>query len=134
MKRPLLIGTVLVIAGLITWLSWDGWLYLQRGYSFRIGLAGEAGSVFHVDFPTWRTAVHAMLWAAAMAAVFLYVTGHRRASTVAWATFAAVVITGFDDVVQYGTMGSPTSMWTVELLLLLAVLIRFGRLAPVADT
>jgi hypothetical protein len=32
------------------------------------------------------------------------------------------------DVTQYGTMGSPTSIWTVVLLLLFALLTRFGPL------
>ena len=106
-----------------------GGLYIQRGYSLGVALEGEPGSVYHGDFPRWRATVHVALWVAAMASIAAYVAGRQWASTIAWLTFAAVLIVGILDVGEYGTMGSPTSIWTVLLLLLFALLTRFGPLA-----
>jgi len=133
MTRPFLIGIALVVALLLAWLAWDGWFYLQRGYSLRVGLAGEPGSTFHIDFPAWRAAVHVLLWLAAVAAIAAYLARRQWASTAAWLTFAATLAIGIYDVVQYGTIGSPTSIWTVILLLLLALLARFRPLGPSVD-
>ena len=130
MKRQFLIGTAVAVALFLGWLAVDGWFYLQRGYSLRAAIAGHPGSIFHVDFPMWRAAVHVLLWVAAMAAIVAYVTDRRWASTGAWLTFAATLVIGIYDVVQYGTIGSPTSIWTVLLLFLFALLTRFGPLAP----
>lgn len=130
MTRRVFVAAALAGAVLLTWLAWDGWFQLQRGYTLRVRMAGEAGSIFRTDFPPWRTAVHVLLWVAAMASTGAYVAGRRWASTAAWLTFAATMIIGIYDVVQYGTTGSPTSIWTVLLLLLLALLTSFGPLAP----
>jgi hypothetical protein len=70
---------------------------------------------------------------AAMGAIVRYVTGRSWASKAAWLTFAATFILGIYDVVQYGTIGSPTSIWTVLLLLLLALLARFGPITATSD-
>jgi hypothetical protein len=130
MTRQILVGTALAVALFLGWLAWDGWLYLQRGYSLGISMAGHPSSVFHIDFPAWRAAVHLLLWVAAMAAIGAYITGRRWASIAAWLTFAATLLVGIYDVVQYGTMGSPSSIWTVLLLSLFALLTRFGPLSP----
>lgn len=127
MTRSIIIGTAMAIAVLLAWLAWDGWLYLQRGYSLQVGLAGEPGSTFHTDFPAWRAAVHVLLWLVAIAAIVAYVAGRTWASLAAWLTFATTLAAGIYDVVQYGTIGSPTSIWTVLLLLLVALLATFGR-------
>lgn len=129
MTRQLLIGIAVVVGLFLGWLAWDGWFYLQRGYSLDVSIAGHPGSVFHINFPIWRAAVHVLLWVAAVAAIVAYVTGRPRASTVAWLTLAATVAIGIYDVVQYGTIGSPTSIWTVLLLALFALLTTFGPLA-----
>ena len=134
MTRRLLIGTALAVALFLAWLAWDGWLYLQRGYSLGVATAGELASVFHIDFPVWRAAIHVLLWIAAMAAIAAYAAGRRWASAAAWMAFAATLVIGIYDVIQYGTMGSPTSIWTILLLLLIALLTRFGPLAPRAET
>lgn len=133
MTRQILVGTALAVALFLGWLAWDGWLYLQRGYSLGISMAGHPSSVFHIDFPAWRAAVHVLLWVAAMAAIGAYITGRRWASIAAWLTFAATLLVGIYDVVQYGTIGSPTSIWTALLLLLLALLTRFGPLVASAS-
>jgi len=130
MRRQLLIGAAVAMALVLGWFAWSGWFYLQRGYSLSVAMAGHPDSVFHIDFPTWRAAVHVLLWAAAMAAIVAYVTARRWAPTAAWLTFAATMAIGIYDVVQYGTMGSPSSIWTVLLLLLFSLLTRFGPLAP----
>ena len=130
MTRPVLIGTSLAVALFLAWLAWDGWLFLRRGYSLSVGLAGKPGSIFHIDFPEWRAAVHMLLWIAAMGGILSYAASRRWASTAAWLTFAATLVIGIYDVVQYGTIGSPTSIWTVLLLLLFALLTRFAPLGP----
>ena len=130
MTRQFLIGTAVAVALFLGWLAWDGWFYLQRGYSLGVSTAGHPDSVFHIDFPVWRAAVHVLLWVAAMATIAAYVTGRHWASKAAWLTFVATLLVGVYDVVQYGTIGSPTSIWAVLLLLLFALLTRFGPLAP----
>ncbi len=67
-----------------------------------------------------------------MAVLVAYITGRQGASTAAWLIFAATSLIGILDVVQYGSIGSPTSIWTVLLLLLIALLTRFGPLAQKA--
>ena len=130
MMRRFFIISALALALFLTWQAWEGWLYIQRGYSLGVALEGEPRSVYHVDFPRWRAAVHVALWVAAMASIAAYVAGRQWASTAAWLTFAAVSTAGLLDVAEYGTMGSATSIWTVLLLLLFALLTRFGTLAP----
>jgi hypothetical protein len=130
MMRRLLICTALAVALFLAWLAWGGWLYLQHGYSLAVGFAGEPGSIFHIDFPAWRAAVHVLRWVAAMTAIVAYLGGRRWASTVAWLTFAATLVMGVYDVVQYGMIGSPTSIWTILLLLLFALLTKFGPMTP----
>ena len=134
MTRRFLIVTAVVVAFCLAWLGWDGWSYLQRGYSLGVSMAGRSASVFHIDFPAWRAAVHILLWVAAMSAVVIYIAGSRWASAAAWLAFAATLVVGIYDVAQYGTLGSPTSVWTVSLLLLLALLTTFGRLATEAES
>jgi hypothetical protein len=126
--RQVLIGAAIVAAVLLGWLAWDGWIYLQRGYSLGVSMEGQAASVFHIDFPMWRAATHALLCIAAMAAIVAYISGHRRAPTIAWLTFAATLAVGIYDLVQYGTIGSPTSIWTLFVLLLFSLLTRFRPL------
>lgn len=126
MRRPFFIATALAVALILTWLAWDGWFYLQQGYSLEVALAGEPGSVFHIDFPPIRAGVHVFLWMAAMAAVGAYFAGSRWATTAAWLSFAAAIAVGVHDVGQYGTIGSPTSIWTLVLLLLFALLTKLG--------
>jgi len=133
MTRQLLIGTAVAVALFLGWLAWDGWFYLQSGYSLGVSMVGHPASVFHVDFPAWRAAVHVLLWVVAVAAIVAYVARSRWASTAAWLTFAATLLVGIYDVVKYGTIGSPTSIWTVLLLLLFALLTRFAPLAPRAN-
>jgi hypothetical protein len=130
MTRHVLIATAVAVALFLGWLALDGWFYVLRGYSLGVSMAGHPASVSHIDFPPWRAAVHVLLWVAAMAAIIAYVTGLRWASIVAWLSFAATLLVGTYDVTQYGTMGSPTSIWTVLLLLLFALLTRFGALEP----
>jgi hypothetical protein len=131
--RRVLIATALTVAAFLTWLAWGGWLYIQRGYSLSVGFAGEPGSIFHVDFPAWRAVVHVALWLAAMAAIAGYVGRRNWASKVAWLTFAATLAVATSDIVEYGMIGTPTSIWTILLLLLFALLTKFGALEPTAE-
>lgn len=122
-----------MVALCLAWLAWDGWWYLQRGYSLGVSIAGQSSSVFHIDFPAWRAAVHILLWLGAMSAIAAYILDHRWATAAAWLTFAATLVVGLYDVVEYGTIGSPTSIWTVSLLLFFALLTKFDRLGTAAE-
>lgn len=130
MMRPFLIGTAAAVALVIGWLAWDGWVYLQRGYSLGVSLGRHPASIFHVAFPAWRAAIHFLLWVAAMAAIVAYVASSGWASAIAWLTLTLTLLVGVYDARQYGTVGSPTSIWTVLALLVLALLTRLGPLAP----
>ena len=130
MTRHFLIGTALALALFLGWLALDGWFYLRQGYSLSVSMAGNPASIFHIDFPVWRTAVHVLLWVAAMVAIMAYVSRRRWASTAAWLAFTATLLVAIFDVVQYGTIGSPTSIWTVLLLLVVVLL---TKLDPVTQ-
>ena len=132
MKRQFLIGTAVAVALFLGWLC-GRWLVLPPTRLLSPRLTWRVirwPFIFHIDFPMWRAAVHVLLWVAAMAAIVAYVTDRHWASTGAWLTFAATLVIGIYDVVQYGTIGSPTSIWTVLLLFLFALFTRFGPLAP----
>ncbi len=129
MTRQVFIATALAVAVCLAWLGWEGWFYIKRGYSFGVRLAGEPDSIFHIDFPPWRAAVHVSLWLAAMASIVAYVAGHRWACTAACLILAATFANGVYDVVHYGIIASPTSIWTVLLLLLFTLLTRFAPLS-----
>jgi hypothetical protein len=133
MARRLFISSAVAAALFLGWLALKGWFYIQRGYSLGVSMVGHSGSVFHIDFPLWRAAVHVLLWIAAMAAIGAYVAGRPWASRAAWLTFTVTVAVAVYDVVQYGTIGSPTSIWTLVLLLLFALLTRFGPLTSKAS-
>jgi hypothetical protein len=133
MTHKLLVGSAVAVAICLTWLAWDELLYLQHGYSVRVSLAEGPASTTKINFPAWRIAVHILLWIAAMAAILAYIQVRSWAQTVAWLTFVGTLAMGVYDVVLYGTIASPTSIWSVLLLLLFALLTTFGRLFPTVD-
>lgn len=130
MTRRLLIGSGIVMAAALTWLAWNGWTYLRAGYSLALSMPGRPPAVSHIDFPAWRAMVHILLWLATLIGAVAYATGRRWASLATWSVVAAIVLVGISDVVRYGFIGSPTSVWTVLLVLLLALLTSFGSVAP----
>lgn len=69
-----------------------------------------------------------------MAAIVAYVAGRPWASPLAWLTLSAALVTGIYDVVEYGTIGAPTSIWTVLLVFIFALMTRFRKLAESAET
>lgn len=127
MMRRVLIVTALVVAISLGWFAWDGWFYIQRGYSLGVSISGHPAFEYHFNFPTWRAGIHVLLWVAAMVSIGAYVGEQSWASAATWFTFVAAFVVGIHDVVQYGTMGSPTSIWTLLLLVLFALL---GTAAP----
>ncbi len=133
MQRKIRHSAAITMVLILGWLSLDGWVYLQRGYSLSIALSGHASSVYHVDFPTWRVSAHVLLWVAGMIAILAYVTCQGWASAAAWLAFGATSLLGIHDVDQYGTIGSPTSVWSVLLFLSFALLVRVDPFAPNAN-
>jgi len=127
MRQGLLIGSVVAVALLLTWLAWIELRYLHQDHSVKISWPGKPTYVHHVEFPSWMMAVHGLLWLAAMAATIAFLLAQTWAPTVAWTTFAITLVSSIYYIAQYGTMGSPTSKWTVLLLLILALITTYGR-------
>lgn len=121
------------LAVCLAWLAWDGWSYLHRGYSIGVAGAGGPPLVFHVDFPLSRAAVHVLLWGAAMGTIVGYGAARNWAPVAGWMTLAASCGVGIHDIAEYGAMGSPTSVWTLLLLLILAVLAQWLPLGAGSD-
>jgi hypothetical protein len=122
MNRHALIGVAIAVAVALSWLSIEGGFYLQKGYSLSVSLNGGNGRVAHIDFPIWRQYLHVLLWLGAMVAAFTYIAGLHGAARTAFGVFATSSVVGMLDVWEYGTLGAPTSIWTILLLSLLVVL------------
>ena len=109
--------------------------YLLNGYSLAVVIHWPAGMaaassgghsrVYHIAFPVIRILAHVLLWAAALVTVWLFAVGHARASVISWVVFATAILIGILDVVNWGTMGAPTSRWLLLTLLLLAAATTF---------
>jgi hypothetical protein len=120
--RAFRIATVLTAAVILTWLFYQGWIYLQRGYWIGVGLEGQQATTSHISFPHWRLLAHLLLWAAMMCSIVACLLGRHWSTATAWLACAATCGVGIYDVEQFGLLGSPTSIWTVVLLLVVALL------------
>jgi hypothetical protein len=125
--RTLILGTVLAIAIVLVVLGLDEASYLQRGYDLALGFAGESPSVVHTTFPVWLKVAHGLIGLGALSTLAFTATMHRAAVPLAWGTLGAAIAMGYYDVIQYGTLGSPTSIKTILLLFLLCVLATYWR-------
>ena len=125
---------IVVIAGflvlLIALIAISDWAYLSRGYSIAVGIEGRQPKTFHIDFPSVRRVVHVLLWGAALVATYLFATGYKHARFVSWSVFVAGLMIGLWDIILYGSMGTPTSMVGVLLLLLIALTTQFRSRLP----
>jgi len=120
---------MVVIAGffalLIALIAVSDWAYLSRGYSIAIGIEGRQPKTFHIDFPSVRRAAHVLLWGAPLVATYLFATGYKYARFASWSVFVAGLLIGLWDIILYGSMGTPTSIVGVLLLLLIALITQF---------
>jgi len=125
---------IVVFAGflalLIALIAISDWAYLSRGYSIAVGIDGGQPKTFHIDFPSVRRVVHVLLWGAALVATYLFATGYKYARFVSWSVFVAGLMIGLWDIILYGSMGTPTSMVGVLLLLLIALTTQFRSRLP----
>ena len=130
MRRSWTIAATLIAAVVLGWSLWSSWLSLDHGYSIGVDVAGRSQSIYQVEFPTWRKTAHLLLSVAILITLALYVVGRDWARAAAWSAFGAASLIGLLDVAQYGTLGSPTSIWTVLVLLLFSLLSSFVRVRP----
>lgn len=124
MRRMVLAGAATLF---LVWSAVSGWIYIERGYSLALAMEGYPVSIKHFDFPTWRAAVHLLLSAGAIAAVLTSAFSQRWAPAAAWAVWVLIVALGYYDVDRWGLMVSPTSIWTVLVMMLFAVLVTVGK-------
>jgi hypothetical protein len=100
--------------------------YLWRGYCLQMSIQASFENrgpfVSHISFPPWLAVVHGAIYLALFVILGLSALFRRQAFLLAWMTFLAVLIVGALEVQEYGTIGSPTSIKTVLLILVLALL------------
>lgn len=119
MTRRMLVA--LIFAVLLLGVGASQWAYLDRGYALSVAINGGAASSSHIGFPWSRKLVLLVLGVAAFGAVWLFASSHKLDRAMGWATFALGMLVALFDVREYGTMGSPTTLWAVLLLLALAL-------------
>ena len=121
-NQTLILGTVVVAAIVLVALAVDEASYLQRGYDLSMGFAGQVPSIVHTTFPTWLKVTHGLIGLGALSTLVFTAMMRRIAVPLAWVTLGAAIAVGYYDVIQYGTLGSPTSIKTILLLFLLCIL------------
>ncbi|MBB3692480.1 hypothetical protein [Sphingomonas sp. BK580] len=124
MKRMVLAGAASLS---LAWFAVSGWIYIERGYSLAFAMEGYPVEIKHFDFPAWRAAVHLLLSAGAIAAVLTSAFSQRWAPSVAWAIWVLTVAVGYYDVDRWGLMASPTSIWTVLIVMLVAIVVSVAK-------
>src|SRR5262249_17228701 len=126
-NRNVILGTVVATAIVLVVLGLNEADYLERGYDFSGSFAGRTPRVVHIDFPTWLKAAHGLIGLAAFSTLTFLALMRRAAVPFAWVTLLVAMVVGIYDVYQYGTLGSPTSIKTVSLVLLLSMLATHWR-------
>ena len=105
------------------------WRYVQEGYRLKIGEVGGPFSEYAIQFPLWRSLAVYGVALVILAGVGLAMAGRSLAAVVLGVALAATVAIGACDVSQYGTIGSPTSLTSVGLLLLLLMTVQYMKKA-----
>ena len=123
----LILGTVVVTAIVLVALAVDEASYLQRGYDLSMGFAGQSPSIVHTAFPAWLKVTHGLIGFGALSTLVFTAMTRRIAVPLAWVTLGAAIAVGYYDVIQYGTLGSPTSIKTILLLFLLCILTTYWK-------
>jgi hypothetical protein len=126
-NRTLILGTVVVAAIVLVVLALDEASYLQRGYDLSMGFAGQTPSIVHTTFPAWLKVAHGLIGLGVLITLVFMALMRRAAVPLAWFTFGAAIAVGYYDVIQYGTLGSPTSIKTILLLLLICILATYWK-------
>ena len=124
-------GTVLIVALITLIFAVNEAEYLLRGYSlsmrFDASFEQRGATTSHIDFPIWLGLVHGVIYLAIFVTLVLTILFRHQALLLAWLTFLAALLVGVLDVYQYGTIGSPTSIKTILLILILAALTTYWR-------
>lgn len=126
MTRWKLVAAV-ILAILLLAAGTSQWVYLDRGYTLGIVIDGGAATSSHVNFPWGRKLVLLPLGVFAFATLWLFASSHPLDRTAAWAMLAVGLLVALSDVREYGTLGSPTTLWALLLLLAMALMV---QLAP----
>ena len=125
MTRWKLVAAML-LAILLLGAGMSQWLYLDRGYTLGIAIDGGATTRSHVSFPWSRKLILLALGGAAFGALWLFASSHRLDRTATWAAFAVGLLVALFDVREYGTLGSPTTLWALLLLLAMALTVQLS--------
>lgn len=124
MTRRIIIA--LIFAILLLGVGASQWAYLDRGYTLGIAIDGGAASSSHIGFPWSRKLVLLTLGIAAFGALWLFASSHKLDRVAAWTTLALGMLVALLDVREYGTIGSPTTLWAVLLLLALPLTVQLA--------
>ena len=129
--KTLLRYVVPAAAVIAVFLGADEARYLLHGYALTMTVEAPFGrsgpTVSHIGFPLWLGLVHGAIYLGIFVILALAALFRREAFFLSWATFLVAVTVGMLDVYQYGTIGSPTSLGTVLLVLLLASFTTYWR-------
>jgi hypothetical protein len=116
-----------VMGAVYLWLTALELSYLARGYTLQFDFGFGRPQTTHISFPPWRS-VAALAGAGCIAlAAILRIADKKGAVWVAWTALGGVAMTGCYDVYKYGTIGSPTSLKSLALLLGIALLVTYWR-------
>ena len=124
MTRRMLVA--LIFAILLLGAGAAQWAYLDHGYTLGIAINGGPVSSSHIGFPWSRKLVLLALGVAAFGTLWLFASSRKRDRVVAWATLAFGLLVALFDIREYGTIGSPTTLWAVLLLLALALAVQLS--------
>ncbi len=121
-RQTVILAVAFALASALTIFAALNFIYLGRGYDLVLTIDGGIRSGYHVDFPIWRRAANVIVWIFACGCVLLFYFGHRSAlvSTIIMGT----MVVSASDVYNYGSIGSPRSLWTVATLLMLIAGVR----------
>ena len=126
-RRRTVYAIALIFGIALSALNFQTDLYLQRGYSLVVTLSGQPAAISRFEFPVWRIGLHLLLWIAALVALALIAAERRAGAALAWFVFCASLAVAGHDVWRYGTLGSPSSIWALLLLLLFPILAKMRQ-------
>ena len=135
-KRLFLLSALSAFAVLLALLATKEATYLSRGYWIGASIRASVGpspqvhlrpSYSHIQFPVWRMIALGFRDLMALGVLWFLFEGRRPAAAAAWFTLVVASLVGITDVIEYGIFGSPTSVETLAVLLLLALFATFWR-------
>lgn len=122
------------IAVVSLWVAVRDWNYLQSGYSLGVAVGDSPVTSFDIVFPAWRKVAHAVIWLAVVVGAWAVATRKRHAATLCRVLVGIVAVVGIVDVVQYGSIHTPTTKAGLLLPVALALCATLQRRAKAPPT